>query len=100
MSVHQDLAETKIKLAAERERAHDLANRCQVAEFRVGMLEATAKEAAENPCGDYYLGLHCGIEDRDITDRYDAVDYGWECAFEYVGCILLPLLSKGEQNGG
>lgn len=26
--------------------------------------------------GDWQLGLHCGVEDRSITDRYEAADYG------------------------
>jgi len=27
-------------------------------------------------------GLGCGVEDRNITDRYDAAEYGWECGVE------------------
>jgi hypothetical protein len=27
-------------------------------------------------------GMGCGLEDRDITDRYDAMEYGWDCALE------------------
>ena len=30
-----------------------------------------------NPSGDLRLGLHCGVEDRDIANRYDAVDFGY-----------------------
>jgi len=59
-------------------------------------LLGAAEEAAENPGGDYYLGLHCGLEDRDITDRYDAADYGWEKAFEYIESILLPAIAKAK----
>ncbi len=27
--------------------------------------------------GDYLTGLHCGLEDQNIDDRYDACDYGF-----------------------
>ena len=27
-------------------------------------------------------GMGCGIEDRDIMDRYDAAEYGWDAAVE------------------
>ena len=29
-------------------------------------------------------GMGCGLEDRDITDRYEAMAYGWEKAIEGV----------------
>lgn len=29
-------------------------------------------------------GMGCGLEDRDITDRYDAMAHGWEKAMERV----------------
>lgn len=32
----------------------------------------------------HYTGMGCGIEDRGITDRYDAMYYGWECAMDRV----------------
>lgn len=32
--------------------------------------------------GEYHTGLHCGLEDRDISDRYDACDYGFEKGVE------------------
>jgi len=59
-------------------------------------LRALLVEATTNPEGDYYLGLRCGIEDRDIYDRYDAAEYGWDQAFEYVesvaalGSVITP----------
>ena len=53
----------------------------------IGRLKALLDEATTNPEGDYYLGLRCGVEDRDIHDRYDAVEYGWDQAFEYVGSV-------------
>lgn len=27
-------------------------------------------------------GMGCGLEDRSIHDRYDAMQYGWDCAIE------------------
>ena len=50
-------------------------------------LRALLDEASTNPEGDYYLGLRCGVEDRDIYDRYDAAEYGWDQAFEYVASV-------------
>ena len=43
---------------------------------------------------DYnYQAMGCGLEDRDITDRYDAMAYGWDCAikrmFEEIGSYPL-----------
>lgn len=49
-----------------------------------------------NPAGEYYTGLHCGVEDRDIYDRYEAADYGWESAFEYVEDIARKALGDTE----
>ncbi len=35
---------------------------------------------------EYHVqGMGCGLEDRDIIDRYDAMAYGWECA---IGRVL------------
>ena len=54
---------------------------------RVETLEADIAECS-NPCGEYYFGLRCGLEDRYITDLYEAAEYGWDQAFEYVDSIL------------
>jgi len=52
---------------------------------------------AADPMGDYYTGLRCGVEDRDIVCRYEAAEYGWEQAFEYIGSIATgALLGGGE----
>lgn len=50
----------------------------------------------ENPGGDYYTGLHCGIEDVGITDRYQAADHGWNKAFEYIDSIFADILKEAE----
>ncbi|MBX9496102.1 hypothetical protein J8Z86_08430 [Yersinia enterocolitica] len=35
-------------------------------------------------------GMACGLEDRGITDRYDAMQHGWECAMERVYGEVIP----------
>lgn len=38
---------------------------------------------------EYYSeGMGCGLEDRNITDRYEAMLYGWECALDAVSETL------------
>jgi hypothetical protein len=32
----------------------------------------------------HHQGMGCGLEDRNISDRYDAMAHGWECAIERV----------------
>lgn len=61
----------------------------QVREYqqRIATLEAAISEMTTDPCGEYYTGLRCGVEDRDIVCRYEAAEYGWQQAFEYIGSI-------------
>lgn len=34
-------------------------------------------------------GMGCGIEDRNITDRYEAAEYGWDkCIQRFEECLL------------
>lgn len=41
------------------------------------------KDRANEP--EYHVqGMGCGLEDRDITDRYQAMEYGWEKAMERI----------------
>lgn len=36
----------------------------------------------------HHSGMGCGIEDRGITDRYEACEHGWDCAMDrVVECI-------------
>ncbi|WP_074423366.1 hypothetical protein [Serratia sp. 14-2641] len=35
-------------------------------------------------------GMGCGLEDRGITDRYDAMEYGWEQAMERIYGEVIP----------
>jgi hypothetical protein len=59
---------------------------------RIFLLEKVISDMATDPMGEYYTGLRCGVEDRDIYDRYAAVEYGWQEAFEYIGSIAAGYL--------
>ncbi|KKM82687.1 hypothetical protein LCGC14_1317040 [marine sediment metagenome] len=53
----------------------------------VGALEGALKameEPAVQATGEWETGIFCGLEDRDITDRYEACMYGYERALEKV----------------
>ena len=39
-------------------------------------------------------GMGCGLEDRGITDRYDAMQHGWECAMERVYGEVIPCVEE------
>lgn len=43
---------------------------------------------------DYYIGLCCGLEDMDITDRYDAMTHGYSKAIERVEDEIIVVLEK------
>lgn len=32
----------------------------------------------------HHQGMGCGLEDRNINDRYDAMEYGWDQAMERI----------------
>lgn len=32
--------------------------------------------------GEAQFGLHCGVEDRSCSDRYEGADYGYACGME------------------
>lgn len=34
--------------------------------------------------------MGCGLEDMGITDRYEAMRHGWECALEHVYSDIIP----------
>lgn len=61
-------------------------------------LRAVIDDMATDPMGEYYTGLRCGVEDRDIACRYEAAEYGWEQAFEYIGSIATGALLGGGEN--
>ncbi len=50
-------------------------------------------------------GMGCGIEDRGITDRYDACKYGWDEAIEryaemFPGWVEVDPATVGQLRGG
>jgi hypothetical protein len=54
---------------------------------RIRVLEEALKSARECLDGEpeyHHSGMGCGLEDRNIRDRYDAMYHGWECAIERV----------------
>lgn len=73
------------------------AERVRLLELNAEMLAAL--EETENPGGDYYKGLACGIEDRDIIDRYEAAEYGWNHAFEYIDSIVTSVIKAAKESG-
>ena len=63
-------------------------------------VESWNQEDSLGNAGDWAKGLHCGLEDRDIHDRYDACDYGFDAgverALEFVQCALAEALALAE----
>lgn len=56
-------------------------------EDRIAYWKGVMRDAAEclNGEPDYsYIGMGCGLEDRGITDLYEAMQYGWDCALQRV----------------
>lgn len=44
--------------------------------------------------GEWIKGMFCGLEDRDITDRYDACLYGYNRAIEKVNEWVIEILEE------
>lgn len=44
----------------------------------------TIETDAVQGTGEWQTGMFCGLEDRNITDRYDACQYGYEAALDRV----------------
>lgn len=76
------------ELIETRERLEQAEARMRELEADNAALQQIIDEAGTNPEGDYYFGLRCGVEDRDIHDRYEAAEFGWDQAFEYVNSVL------------
>lgn len=47
----------------------------------------------------YPEGIGCGIEDRCITDRYEACEYGWHEAIEAVIEVIQNMEDGKKDNG-
>jgi hypothetical protein len=77
-AVSPEAAARVVGMAAENERL----------KAKLGELYDQIDSAIEQPGQSYYDGLNCGVEDRDITNRYEAAAYGWDQAFEYIASCL------------
>lgn len=66
-----DPCENATQLAIER------AKRIAHLEAALTRIKNLADAPDPDPCGDLRQGLHCGLEDRNINDCYDACDYGY-----------------------
>jgi hypothetical protein len=56
--------------------------RAEVARLREALQSADAALDGEP---EYHIqGMGCGLEDRNITDRYEAMQHGWDQALERV----------------
>lgn len=59
---------------------------------------AALKDVLENICcrdnePEYHdCGMGCGLEDRGITDRYAAMEHGWESAMERIYEEVIPFI--------
>ena len=87
---------------------------CQRAADRLAELDAVVDrlhngtDAPDLYAGEMLTGLKCGVEDRDLRDRYDGAEYGWNDAaerfFEWVhnetsAALAASATGKGESNG-
>jgi hypothetical protein len=70
--------ERKQRTEYVRKDLHDTAN-ARIAELEAALTEAHASCSHDLP--EYHeQGMGCGLEDRNITDRYEAMAFGWEQA--------------------
>ena len=78
-----ELAALEVKLASL-EQTHDQ-RFVELTRLRQHVAGLEAQEPYELEWPDYHPeGMGCGLEDRNITDRYEAMQYGWEQALEHV----------------
>lgn len=65
-------------------------------------LDTTATGDEMNNTGKWRVGLHCGLEDRNITNRYQACDYGFDAgadrALEWAKDIIAT--TRDQKGGG
>lgn len=53
-----------------------------------GLLEGIKSDIWPDNVDEYFKGIRCGVEDRDLYDRYECAEYGYEQALEYaLSCI-------------
>lgn len=70
--------------------------RARVAELEGALadLQNWQDEDSVTGSGDYDRGLMCGIEDRGIEDRYEAMRYGYDRALERVSERIDPVIAE------
>ncbi|NTG00053.1 hypothetical protein G6L30_07955 [Agrobacterium rhizogenes] len=64
---------------------NDLTTRAESAEAKLAEAVKVINEALAALDGEpeyHYSGMGCGLEDRNIHNRYDAMHHGWDCALE------------------
>lgn len=55
-----------------------------MSEYKLVPVEPTAEMVEIDYPDFHWQGMGCGLEDRNITDRYEAMRYGWEAALDRV----------------
>lgn len=67
---------------------------------KIDALTECIEEMSKDPAPEhpYHESLRCGVEDRDIQCRYEAAEYGWEQAFEYIGSIAVNYIPAPPQE--
>ena len=79
-----DIKEIALKLQAT-DRFRLNVSELSAIEFAEALIAEIAKQnepVAINEPNYHYEAMGCGLEDRGITDRYEAMEYGWNCAIE------------------
>ena len=84
-----DIKEIALKIADSLRNKIDGISHMQSNQGLVAFAEALIAELAKqnepvaiNEPNYHYEAMGCGLEDRGITDRYEAMEYGWNCAIE------------------
>lgn len=111
-----DCCEKLKKAIAEAEKQHLCVNclqdgKCmkrQALCFANGTAKKTMKQAEKQEPVELVIewpefhesGMGCGLEDRNITDRYEAMRYGWDCAIEAIAENLPEISHTHPQTGG
>jgi hypothetical protein len=78
----QFFAELRDAWNARTDAAQRIADAARIAELEAALREA--RKCLEGEPEYHPQGMGCGLEDRGITDRYDAMEHGWEQAMERV----------------
>lgn len=72
------------EMTADRDRWQTAHTECQKQEAELREKIAEIRDTLDGEPTYHDQGMGCGLEDRGITDRYEAMAHGWECAMERV----------------